>query len=159
MIKKIFIGFLILGTVGVVSYLLKPDATLKAFFSVVNLFTSKPATAAESKPIASFSSIDFITALEKDTTSSKKYMDKNVAISGNVKEVSDQKVILEAGESASVVCTFDSTDFVKLKGNFTNGKTIKLKGIFYGFDKTEDDGMGLIPAEKTAYLKTCFINQ
>lgn len=127
---------------------------------VFYIATKKPATSEDSKPVAAFTSSDLIQQLEKDSAVSKKYMFQNIGVEGVVKEVNqkDHSIILDAGESSYINCSFDSTAFEKCKASFAEGKNTKIKGIYFAFDKTEDDGMGLIPVEKTAYLRTCFIN-
>jgi hypothetical protein len=122
--------------------------------------TKKPPTSEDSKPVAVFKSVELISKLESDSTVSKEYMFKNIAVEGTIKEIKEQdhSVIIDAGESSFINCSFDSTAFAKCRSNFSLGKAVSIKGIYYAFDKTADDGMGLIPVEKNAFLRTCFIN-
>lgn len=124
------------------------------------LATRKPATSEDSAPIATYESTQLIQELDTDSTVAKKIMEKNIAVNGMVKEVKtmDHSVILDAGEAAYIICSFDSIAFETCKPSFKEGQKTSIKGIFYNYSKTEDDGMGLIPAEKNANLKTCFIH-
>ena len=126
---------------------------------VLYMATRKPATSEDSAPIATYESAQLIQELDTDSTVAKKIMEKNIAVNGKVKEVKtmDHSVILDAGESSYIICSFDSAAFEKCKVSFHEGQSASIKGIFYNYSKTEDDGMGLMPAEKNANLKTCFI--
>lgn len=127
---------------------------------VFYIATRKPATSEDSSPVAVFESAQLIQQLDTDTTVSKKIMEKNIAVNGIIKEIKsvDHSIILDAGESCYIICSFDSVAFEKCKPAFQEGKQTSIKGIFYSYSKTEDDGMGLIPAEKNAILKTCFLH-
>ncbi len=145
--KKVLLTLFVIGlvTAGVVLY----------------IATKKPPTSEDSKPVASFKSSELIGKLESDSAISKKYMFQNIAVEGVIKEIKsgDHSVIIDAGESSFINCSFDSAAFIKCQSNFLVGKPTSIKGIYYAFDKTEDDGMGLIPVEKNAYLRTCFTNK
>jgi hypothetical protein len=145
--KKWKRNLLIIGVIGVITAA-----------GVIYYASIKPPTAKDSEPVASFHSITFIDSLYNDTALAKKLDGKNIAISGNIKEINEDKLIIDAGGTSCLVCTFDSADFVNVKTNYKVGKPIVIKGIFYGYNKIEDDGMSLIPEDKTAYLKTCYLN-
>ncbi len=124
--------------------------------------TKKPATAADSKPIKEMLASDLINELStnKQLTDSA-YMFKNIAVKGKVKEINGTNIIIEAGESAFVNCSFDSTAFEEIKSTIKSGAEVNVKGIYYGcsgFDPKSDDDLDLIPVEKDANLRTCGIN-
>ncbi len=160
-IVKFVLTVLLIGTVvGISSYWLAPDKTLKAFFSVVNLFMSKPATAEESEPTAIFKSAQLLEKLSTDSSFGQKIKDQNIAVEGIVKEVkeSDHTITMECGESAFINFSFDSLAFEKSKSALLPGKPAAIKGIYVGFDfPAADDGMSLLPSEKNIFLKLCFI--
>jgi hypothetical protein len=128
--------------------------------------TKKPATAEDSEPIAQFSTTAFIQQLSENNASvSAKFMDKNIAVSGSIKEVNPSQcsLVLDAGNDAIVTCTFDSAVFAKYASTFTQGKTTQIKGIYFGcdgFEKSDsDDMMDLLPQQKSAMMKTCAIHK
>jgi len=127
---------------------------------IIYVATRKPATSQDSEPVAIFESTQLIQQLDTDSSVSKKIMEKNIAVNGLVKEVNaaDHSIILDAGESSYIICSFDSTAFENCKTSFNEGQKASVKGIFYNYSKTEDDGMGLMPSEKNANLKTCYIH-
>ena len=161
--KKLMIVIAVIIITIIGSYLISPDKTLKAFFSVVNLFTSKPATAEESAPKATYKSTQLLELLSKDTTFNKQIKEQNIAIEGIIKEVkeADHTVTMECGESAFINFSFDSLAFSKCKPCLLPGKQASIKGIYVGFDfpSAEDEAMSLLPSEKNVFLKSCFLNK
>ncbi len=161
-ILKIVLAILVIGMVmGIASYWLAPDKTLKAFFSVVNLFTSKPPTAEESAPTATFKSDQLLKKLSTDSSFGQKIKDQNIAVEGVIKEVkeSDHTITMECGESAFINFSFDSLAFEKSKASLLPGQHAAIKGIYVGFDfPAADDGMSLLPSEKNIFLKLCFVH-
>lgn len=161
--KKLMIVVAVIIITVIGSYLIAPNKTLKAFFSVVNLFTSKPATAEDSAPKATYKSTQLLSLLTSDTTFTKQMMDQNIAIEGVIKEVKeiDYTVTMECGESAFINFSFDSLAFVKCKPFLLLGKQASLKGIYVGFDfpSADDEAMSLLPPEKNIFLKSCFLNK
>ena len=128
--------------------------------------TKKPATAEDSEPTAAFSAVDFISNLDSGyQTVSARYMDKNISIEGNIKEVNlaQSSIVMDAGNEAIITCTFDSTLFSSYKNRFAEGKSAKIKGIYFGcdgFEKSDaDDMMDLLHQQKIAMLKTCAIHE
>jgi uncharacterized protein YpmB len=124
----------------------------------------KPATSNDSEAIAEFTANNFILGLDTSQLRlSKVYMDKNIAITGIIKEMNEKtyNLIIDAGSDAYINCSFDSTQFTQCKSAFSIGKETNIKGIYYGCDGFEksDDLMDLMPTEKTALLKTCCINK
>ena len=85
-----------------------------------------------------------IASFEKDSSSAKKYVDKLIAVSGNVKTIDAQgnPVVIalgEPGQMSSVQCSMDSTyaaeykaikegDHLTIKGMCTGGRTEELFG-------------------------------
>jgi hypothetical protein len=133
---------------------------------ILYLATKKPATAEDSKPIAEFSAVNFISKLDSShQIISARYMDKNISIEGNIKEVNaaQYSLVFDGGADAIITCTFDSAIFSKNSNQFIVGKSTKVKGIYFGcdgFEKTEsDDLMDLLPQQKTAMLKTCAVHE
>ena len=128
--------------------------------------TKKPATAEDSEPVAKFSTTEFIEKLNANqATVSATYMDKNIAVSGNVIEVNKDQcsLVLDAGNNAIITCTFDSIVFAKHAATFEKGKPTSIKGIYFGcdgFEKSDStDMMDLLPQQKSAMLKTCSVNK
>lgn len=126
----------------------------------------KPATAVDSEPVASFSSSGLLTKLDSGyKIISARYMDKNISVTGTIKEVNllQSSLVLEAGSEGIITCTFDSTLFSSYGNQFAVGKSAKIKGIYFGcdgFEKSEEsDLMDLLPQQKTAMLKTCAIHE
>ena len=148
--KKILLTLFVIGivTAGIILYI--------AF--------KKPLTAADTKPVKEFSSEQLIGEIEKDRKlADSVYMFKNIGVSGKIKEISGSSIILDAGEGASINCSFDSATFAKSSAEFKAGATVKIKGIYYasdGFDVVADpDDLLASITEKNAKLRTCAINQ
>jgi hypothetical protein len=124
--------------------------------------TKKPKTAADSKPIKEMLATDLINELSNNQhATDSAYMFKNIAVKGKVKEINGTNIIIEAGESAFVNCSFDSTAFEVIKNTIKSGAEVNIKGIYYGcsgFDPKSDDDLDLMPIQKEAKLKTCGIN-
>lgn len=162
-IVKYVLTVLVIGTVVVISsYWLAPEKTLKAFFSVVNLFTSKPAAAEESEPKATYKSSQLLELLSTDSSFANKIKDQNIAVEGTIKEVkaTDHTITMECGESAFINFSFDSLAFEKSKASLLPGTQAAIKGIYVGYDfpAAADDGMSLLPPEKNIFLKLCFVH-
>lgn len=83
-----------------------------------------------------------LAVFEKDTASSnRKYVDKIIAVSGNVKSIdaNGNPVVIALGESgqmSSVQCSMDSTHAAAYK-HVKEGDQLKIKGICTG-GKTEE---------------------
>ena len=124
--------------------------------------TKKPPTAADSKPVKEMLATDLINDLSNNQhATDSAYMYKNIAVKGKVKEIDGTNIILEAGESSFVNCSFDSADFASVKRSLHPGEQANIKGIYNGcsgFESKNDDEFDLLPAEKIANLKTCAIN-
>ena len=132
---------------------------------ILYIATKKPAKGIDGKPVKVFNASELIMSLDSNSTStSKKYMFKNIGIIGKIKEVdiSRSNIIIDAGSSATVNCSFDSLAFVNSKSFLKIGEVINVKGIYDGCDgfdkKNTDDDLDLIPTEKTAMLRTCGLN-
>jgi hypothetical protein len=138
---------------------------LIASLYVFYIATKKPASGVESKPLVTMKASELISSLDSNPVLiNKKYMFKNIAISGKIKEINvkGSNVIIDAGNMAIVNCSFDSLAFVKSIPFLKMGEEVNVKGIYYGCDgfeeKTADD-LELLPSEKTAMLRTCGINK
>lgn len=120
-------------------------------------------TAADSKPEKSFTSEQIIAEFEKNPTlADSLYRDKNIAVQGKVKKMDIGSLIIEAGISAEISCTFDSAQWAKNNTSFTEGKMVNIKGIYFahdGFSKSSDEDDMLSDMGKIIKLKTCAINE
>lgn len=71
------------------------------------------------------------------TAADAKYLDKTIAVSGKVKEMSKEeggvKVILETGADFSVVCTLDPM-VQHARTDFATGEQVSFKGKCTGFN-------------------------
>lgn len=147
MMKKLFLALLILG--------------LMAGGYGIYLWKKQPPTAQDSAADFILESGQLIRQLDSSTSAvSKKYMDKNLSISGVITQVDAGQISIGAGENASVSCSFDSTYFAGIISRCQPGRPVQVKGIFYGaegFDPPSDDDLDLIPTEKIARLKTCYL--
>lgn len=152
--KKIILVVFVLGliTAGVVLYM--------AF--------KKPLTAADTKPVKEMAATAWISEFENNAKlSDSVYNAQNIGVSGKIKQVNetDYALIIEAGSSSEIICTFDSLAFATSKANFKEGIETNVKGIYCGnegFDNAassgEDDLLAEMSSEKTIKLKTCAIN-
>ena len=90
------------------------------------------------------------------------YKNKNIGVSGKIKQVGDISVTLDAGASSEIICTFDSTSLESLKSGFVVGKAVQIKGIYdtnEGFAASASDEEDMLSdLGKTIKLKTCAIN-
>jgi hypothetical protein len=105
-----------------------------------------------------------IAAFENDRASSDSlYKNKNIGVSGKIKQVGNNSVTLDAGASSEIICTFDSTSMATLKSGFAVGKAVQIKGIYdtnEGFDANASDEEDMLSdLGKTIKLKTCAINE
>ena len=152
--KKILLWLFIIGLIaaGVVAYVV----------------FKKPPTAADSKPVKEFTSVQLIAEFQKDKKlADSVYMYKNLGVSGKIRDTANKTIFLEAGEGAAIQCTFDSSYFVKNAAKFTKGATVKIKGIYYANDGLDEkdaaggDDMDLLSdmKEKKVLLRTCAINE
>jgi len=127
--------------------------------------TKKPATAKDSKPVKEMVASN----LFKELDSSYKQVDsiytkKNIGISGKIKGIENSSIFIDAGESQLINCSFDSTEFAKIKSSLKVGSEIKIKGIYSGCDgcvkSASDDDMSLLheATGKTVSLITCSLN-
>jgi hypothetical protein len=121
--------------------------------------TKKPLTASDSKPIKELSASALIIELSNNKkVVDSTYMYKNISVAGKIKEISGTNLILDAGETALVNCSFDSTTFESVKRIVKPGEEIIVNGIYFGcsgFDAESDGDLDLIPIEKEAKLRTC----
>ena len=127
--------------------------------------TKKPPTAADSKPIKEMKATTLFMELDSNFKKVDSfYINKNVGISGTIKEidVDSKHVFIDAGDLRSINCSFDSTEFSKLKTSLKIGSKINIKGIYSGCDGCDksaaDDGMDMLSTDKIAQLKTCTLN-
>ena len=152
--KKIFLVVFVLGiiTAGVVLYI--------AF--------KKPATAADTKPVKEMAASAWISEFEKNVKlSDSVYNAQNIGVSGKIKQVNDADyaLIIEAGSSSEIICTFDSLAFTTSKANFKEGAETNVKGIYCGnegFDNAVSSGEEDLLADmtgKSIKLKTCAVNK
>jgi hypothetical protein len=94
------------------------------------------------KPDFSMESGELIAAFEKDSASAnKKYVDKVVAVSGNVKSIdaNGNPVVIalgNPGEMSSVLCSMDSTHARDYK-NIREGEKVSIKGMCNGGETQE----------------------
>jgi len=91
------------------------------------------------------------------------YSNKNLAIKGKIKEINTAgfHVFINAGENATIDCSFDSLTFQKAKNTFQIGSTANIKGIYsgcIGCEPKTDDGMDMLN-EIIVQLKTCALNK
>ena len=147
--KKILLFLLFLGAVtgGIIFYLAMKEAP----------------TAADSKPIKSFKAEELIAEFEKNNhLADSLYKDKNIAVEGKLKKITDGAIVIEAGMSADISCTFDSASFAQNKAKFNPGRIVKIKGIYFsndGFDVSASEDDMFADLGKIIKLKTCAINQ
>lgn len=130
---------------------------------VFYIATKKPPTGVEGKPVDTMKASELISIIDSNSViANKKYMYKNIAISGKIKDIKSHNVFIDAGNRAIINCSFDSLAFVNSIPFLKIGEEINVKGIYYGCDgfeeKTADD-IELLPTEKTAMLRTCGINK
>ena len=132
---------------------------------VFYIATKKPETAADSKPVKEMVAADLFKELDsayKKVDSS--YINKNIGVTGSVKEIDivSMHVFIDAGDAASINCSFDSTEFAKIKSSLKVGNAIKIKGIYSGCDgcdkSASDDGLDMLSVDKIVQLKTCSLN-
>ena len=91
------------------------------------------------------------------------YSNKNLAIKGKIKEINTTgfHVFINAGENATIDCSFDSITFQKVKNTFQIDSISNIKGIYSGCNGCEtktDDGMDMLN-EIIVQLKTCALNK
>lgn len=152
--KKIILALVVIGVIaaGVILYI--------AF--------KKPLTAEDTKPVKEMLATAWILEFEKNTKESDSvYNAKNIGVNGKIKQVNeaDYALIIEAGTSADITCTFDSSTFAKSKDQFKEGMETSIKGIYCGnegFESAETSGEVDLLAEmtgKSIKLKTCAINK
>lgn len=146
--KKILLALFVIGL-----------GTAIVVFYVV---TKKPPTAADSKPVKEMTAIELFNALDSNFKMTDSiFNNQNIAVKGIIKEfdTSNKHIFIEAGEAKLVNCSFDSTEFSKIKTSIKLGSNINVKGIYSGCEGyNTDDGMDLIPSDKIAQLKTCSQN-
>lgn len=90
------------------------------------------------------------------------YKDKNIAVEGKIKQMNEGAILLEAGPSDNISCTFDSSTFVQNKDRFIVGSFVKIKGIYFtneGFNVAASEDDMLSDLGKTIKLKTCAVNE
>ncbi len=120
-------------------------------------------TAADSKPIKSFKADELIAEFDiNHRQADSLYKDKNIAVEGRLKQITDGAVLLEAGASANISCTFDSASFAQYKSKFIEGGIINIKGIYFsndGFDENISEDDMFADLGKVIKLKTCAINE
>ena len=132
---------------------------------VFYIVTKKPPTAADSKPIKEMKATSLFMELDSNFKKVDScYINQNIAVSGTIKEIDtvSKHVFIDAGTSCSINCSFDSTEFSKLKATLKVGNAINIKGIYSGCDGCDksaaDDGMDMLSTDKIAQLKTCTLN-
>lgn len=130
---------------------------------VLYIATKKPPTAADSKPVKEMTAAELFNALDSNfKVTDSIFNNKNIAVKGIIKEFdsANKHIFIEAGEAKLVNCSFDSTEFSKIKTSIKLGGNINVKGIYTGCEgyNNADDGMDLIPSDKIAQLKTCSQN-
>ena len=91
------------------------------------------------------------------------YSNKNLAIKGKIKEINTDgfHVFINAGENATIDCSFDSLTFQEVKNNFQIGNSANIKGIYsgcIGCEPKTDDGMDMLN-EIIVQFKTCALNK
>jgi hypothetical protein len=129
-----------------------------------------PPTASDSKPVVVYPAAELVKKISENRSSfDSAYMKKNIGVDGKIKSIDKSKfnLILEGNESAEIICTFDSSLFVKTLVNMEAGKEIRIKGIYsgnQGFEKSEQSGEidlldEVLQNNKTINLRTCAINQ
>jgi hypothetical protein len=148
--KKIILYLFVLGIVSAVV--------------VFYIATKRPPTAADSKPFKELEATALINELDTSAgRCSVNYMDKNIAVSGIIKSIdtSTANVIIDAGSSCYINCSFDSTCFKNCMNTLAVGKKASIKGIYFGcegFEKKSEDEFDMLGSEKNAKLKACAIN-
>ena len=147
--KKILLTLFVIGL-----------ATAIVVFYVI---TKKPLTAADSKPVKVMSATELFNALDSNFHATDSiFNNQNIAVKGVVKEIdiTNNHIFIEAGEAKLINCSFDSTEFDKIKSSIKLGGIVNIKGIYSGAEgyNNADDGMDLIPSDKIAQLKTCSQN-
>lgn len=132
---------------------------------VFYIVTKKPPTAADSKPIKEMKATSLFMELDSNFKKVDScYINQNIAVSGTIKEIDtvSKHVFIDGGTSCSINCSFDSTEFSKLKASLKVGNAINIKGIYSGCDGCDksaaDDGMDMLSTDKIAQLKTCTLN-
>ncbi len=133
---------------------------------VLYIATKKPATGADTKAVAEMKADKLFTDLNSNHKQfDSLYNNKNIAISGKIKEIDEATahVFIQGGESFSVNCSFDSTQFAKIKSTLKVGEEANIKGIYTGCDgfdaSAASDGLDMLSSEKSAQLKTCGLNK
>ncbi len=147
--KKILLSLFVIGLVSAIV--------------VFYVITKKPLTAADSKPVKIFSATELFNALDSNFHATDSiFNNQNIAVKGVVKEIdiTNNHIFIEAGEAKLINCSFDSTEFDKIKSSIKLGGMVDIKGIYSGAEgyNNADDGMDLIPSDKIAQLKTCSVN-
>lgn len=130
---------------------------------VFYIVTKRPDTAADSKPIKEFTAVELFTELNQHHLfTDSVYRDKNIAVKGKVIDIKETTVFIDAGPSATINCSFDSSTYHNNKDLFIIGSTVNIKGIYSGsagFDVVSDpDDMLSEVAGKNVLLKTCAIH-
>ena len=130
---------------------------------VFYIITKKPLTAADSKPVKELTATELFNSLDSNFRFSDSiFNNQNIAVKGIVKEIdsTNKHVFIEAGEAKLINCSFDSTEFDKIKSSIKLGGMVDIKGIYSGAEgyNNADEGMDLIPSDKIAQLKTCSVN-
>jgi hypothetical protein len=131
---------------------------------VLYKITRPPETAADSKPIKAMTAGELLNELNvNNKLTDSLYKDKNIAIKGKIVEIKDATVFLEAGQNATINCSFDSATFEVCKSTFIIGADADIKGIYSGcdgFDNIPDpDDMLADIVGKNIFLKTCALNK
>ncbi len=122
--KKIILVFIILGTVGgFLGYKMynKPHIDV--------LKSSTEISVSANKILDEFYS--------DETAANKKYLEKNVAIKGEISEVKKKKkkgiITLKTNDNFGSILCHLSTEATKKMGTLKNGETVSIKGICTGF--------------------------
>jgi hypothetical protein len=142
----------------------KTKRNILLFFAVIILIAvitgymmwNKPHMNVKDTDAVGITAIDLYHTFTSDSSTAKsKYLNKVLAVSGVVKQVSvnqqkQQIILLKTGEpDASVNCTMEEN-----KNNIKNGDTIVVKGICSGYMSGDSD-MGLAG---DVFLIRCYIS-
>jgi hypothetical protein len=126
--------------------------------------TKKPLTGSDNPAVIILKADEFNNELVKNHKQfDSLYSNKNIGISGLIKELSYDHVFINGGDEFSINCSFDSSNFQAVIKSYKVGDSINLKGIYSGstgFDnQASTDGLDMIGNEKSAELKTCGLNR
>jgi uncharacterized FlgJ-related protein len=129
---------------------------------ILYVATKKPKSGADSNAVVEMNATDFYNKLNTDYKKiDSLYLNKNIAISGKIKDINQAHVFIEGSNDFLINCSFDSTNFEKINTKVKVGDIVSIKGIYSGcngFDTGNIEGLDMLSGEKTAELKTCGIN-